>query len=225
MRVGCTGSRRRLRLRPACARRATSAASASRGSSGERRLHAPARAGRAARARASTATQRPRRRSAAPTSTSPAPCSVTGSAGSWCAVPTRSPLSALAPSDGRACASRAAAPATVAAAALDPFTVTKRGEPSAFAPGPTSRGRRRARRGPASRRPSNASPDEEKLADAVQPGVLDTCCFVQTRRQRAAPRAMRCSAACAAPAEIETTGIGSDSSSPSPPAGSAAPLP
>jgi len=72
---------------------------------------------------------------AEPTSTSPAPCSVTGSVGNCCADPTSSPLSALAPSDGRACASKAAAPATVAAAALVPFTVTKRGEPSAFAPG------------------------------------------------------------------------------------------
>src|SRR6185437_8868096 len=66
---------------------------------------------------------------AAPTSTRPAPCCVTGSTGNGRAEPTRRPPSALAPSDGRACASKAAAPATVAAAALEPLTVTKRGAP------------------------------------------------------------------------------------------------
>jgi hypothetical protein len=60
---------------------------------------------------------------AAPTSTMPAPWEVTASSASGLALDTRRLLSASASREGRAWASNAAAPATVAAAALVPFTV------------------------------------------------------------------------------------------------------
>ena len=129
-------------------------------------------------------------------------------------------MSASAPSDGRAWASSAAAPATVAAAALDPLTVTNRGEPSALAPGsevarPTPGATRSG-----FTRPSNASPDDEKLATrpwsvsgAARAGPSVTI--------TGKPAARRASSACAVSGGSETTGTGTVSCSPSAPAGSA----
>src|SRR6266545_821958 len=72
---------------------------------------------------------------AAPRLTRPAPCASSESPASGRAVPVRSPIRSDAESDGRACASRAAAPAIPAAATLVPLTVPNRPVPSSFVPG------------------------------------------------------------------------------------------
>ena len=161
---------------------------------------------------------------AAPTSTRPAPCAVTGSPWSWTPFPTSSPASALAPSGGRACASSAAAPATVAAAALVPLTVAKRGDPSGFAPGsevasPTPGATRSG-----FTRPSNASPDDEKLATRSC-STFGVAAAARSATATGCLCAIRASTVRAAAVGIETIGTGSDSSSPRPPAGSAGPRP
>ena len=164
----------------------------------ERRLHAPARAASSGRARASPGDAATSPAAAAPTSTMPAPCDVTGSPASCCAVPTSRPLSASAPEDGRACASSAAAPATVAAArarAVDRHEAWRAVGVRAGIRG--CERRRPARRGRASRAPSNASPDDEKLATRSCSGVRRGA-TPRARRRPARPRASRASAARAA---------------------------
>src|SRR5205823_7104961 len=68
--------------------------------------------------------------SAAPGSTIPTPWASSGSCASRRAEPTRTPRRATASSVGRAWRTSAAAAATVAAAALEPLTVTNRDFPS-----------------------------------------------------------------------------------------------
>src|SRR5439155_30442 len=158
---------------------------------------------------------------AAPMSTKPAPCDVIGSPTSGRALPTSRPASASAPSDGRAWARSAAAPATVAAAALEPLTVTKRGEPSALAPGSDVAS---ATPGPTRSgftRPSNARPADEKLA--TRPcSTFGVRAAARRATATRCPRARRASAACAAAVGIDTTGTEIASSRPRPPAASVA---
>ena len=65
---------------------------------------------------------------AAVASTTPAPCAALGLSGVGVAVPTRTPFNAAASSPGRICASTAAAPPAIAAAALEPLIVPYRAD-------------------------------------------------------------------------------------------------
>ena len=152
----------------------------------------------------------------------PAPCAPTDSSAAGRALPTSDCFRSLARSSGRACARRAAAPATRAADALEPLTVPYAGEPSAFAPGSLVATATPAATRSGFTRPSKASPRDEKAATRCPGGrASERAGASETPTLR--PATSAATSCCATASGSPTTGTGTRSSRPSAPDGSGAP--
>ena len=156
---------------------------------------------------------------AAPRSSRPAPCAETLASGSERAVPVSRLRRSSPRRPGRAWARTAAAPATTAAAALEPLTVPNRGVPSSFAPGSevatTTPGATRS----GFTLPSKASPREENGAISPELPLRAIC---GTPIAIAGCSCRRIAAAARRPTRGGrlSTGTSTLSSRPRPPAGS-----
>ena len=155
---------------------------------------------------------------AAAASTTPAPCAVVGLSGVGAAVPTRTPFSAGASSQGRIWASTAAAPPASAAAALEPLIVPYRADLSAFLPGSAVTSSTPAIATSGLTPPPKERPWEENGAIRVsrsfarQPGA-------PSETPTSSPRARAERTAAATAGGSPTTGTSSRSSRPRAPAG------